>query len=167
MGIWRAAIDIGGGKGKDQEMTQTAAIEEWLLTVKRRGTIYAVKGASHTQAKRVHFSMIGAGPKGKKNRALEAGRIELRTLDTDRLKMDVHLRLEHVEGPSWVAWRWALAGTVARISVGRSPASSRATPWASSSSARASTVRTFRLASMRDRIATTMLWSGASTIGKV
>jgi phage terminase large subunit GpA-like protein len=99
MAIWRAAIDIGGGKGKpDSDMTQTAAIEEWLLKVKRRGVVFAVKGASHSQSKRIHFSLIGAGPKGKKNRRLEAGKIELRILDTDRFKIDVHNYIDREKG---------------------------------------------------------------------
>jgi phage terminase large subunit GpA-like protein len=98
MSIWRASIDIGGGKGKTSETTQTEAVKQWLHKVKIRRTVFAVKGASHHQAKKVVFSLIGAAPKGKKSRRIEAGKLELRMLDTDVFKNDVHWSIDRAEG---------------------------------------------------------------------
>jgi phage terminase large subunit GpA-like protein len=103
MGIWRAAIDTGGGKGREQEKSLTVEICEWLLKQKMHGRIFGTKGASHPQLKRVHLSLVGEAPKmrsGRRPKWAHLGTLQLRLLDTDSFKQIIHGRIERDEGES-------------------------------------------------------------------
>lgn len=109
MAIRRAAVDIGGGKGRDDTMTQTEEIKRWLHRVKRRNTAFAIKGASHRQSRKIQVSLIGAAPKTRRGSHM-TGKLELRTLDTDRLKLDLHWRMERQPGQTQCMYFHAQTG---------------------------------------------------------
>jgi phage terminase large subunit GpA-like protein len=97
MGIWRAAIDTGGGKSgsDDDETSRTEEVYEWLRKHAKRGVVFGIKGASHKQIKRVQVTTIDKMPRSSKP---IPGGLELRLLDTDQFKYTLHWRLERVEG---------------------------------------------------------------------
>lgn len=95
MGIWRAAIDTGGG-GLDEESTMTEEVYQWLRGV-RPGVIFGVKGASHRQMNRVKLSTIDKFPHS--NRPIPGG-LELRILDVDQFKYLLHWRLSRKDEES-------------------------------------------------------------------
>jgi phage terminase large subunit GpA-like protein len=96
MGIWRAAIDTGGGKagpeGTDAEKTMTSEIYDWLRKQPRSGVISGIKGASHASQlqKGVKLTTIDTYP--HKNKPIPGG-LELRIIDTGRFKAWLHWRL--------------------------------------------------------------------------
>lgn len=89
MGIWRAAIDTGGGESGQEDITRTEEIYEWLRSV-RPGRVFGVKGASHTQVNKVKVTVLDKMPHTKK--AIPGG-LELRILDTSVFKGILHWRL--------------------------------------------------------------------------
>lgn len=89
MGIWRAAMDTGGGK-TDEDWTRTEEIYEWLRA-HGRGVCFGTKGASRPQLKRVRTSVIDTFPRSQKP---IPGGLELRLIDTDAFKGIIHWRLE-------------------------------------------------------------------------
>jgi phage terminase large subunit GpA-like protein len=95
MGIWRAAIDTGGG-ALDEESTMTEEVYQWLRGV-RPGTIFGVKGASHRQMNRVKLSTIDKSPHS--NKPIPGG-LELRILDVDQFKYLLHWRLSRKDEES-------------------------------------------------------------------
>lgn len=83
MGIWRAAIDTGGGvDGTDDEWSKTEEIYEWIRK-NGRGVAFGVKGASHAQVKKVNPRVIDR--MRRKNKPIPGG-ITLYFLDTARFK---------------------------------------------------------------------------------
>jgi phage terminase large subunit GpA-like protein len=95
MGIWRAAIDTGGGK-TDQGESRTEEIYQWLRE-RSRGAVFGTKGASHHQLKRVQVKIIDKMPRN--NKPIPGG-LELRLLDTDQFKGLIHWRMERREEES-------------------------------------------------------------------
>ncbi len=82
MGIWRAAIDTGGGKDRDEDWSKTEEIYEWVRK-NSRGVVFAVKGASAPQVKKVTPRVIDKMTRG--NRVIPGGLV-LYFLDTDKFK---------------------------------------------------------------------------------
>ncbi|MCK5541698.1 MAG: phage terminase large subunit family protein [Desulfobacterales bacterium] len=89
MGIWRAAIDTGGGKSESDEWTKTEEIYEWVR-INNRDTVFAIKGASNPQLKKVVPRVIDKMTKG--NRVIEGGLV-IFFLDTSKFKDLYHWRL--------------------------------------------------------------------------
>lgn len=89
MGIWRAAIDTGGGKNDDDDWTRTEEAYQWLRK-NSRGRIFGIKGASLRQVNRIKRTVIDKFP--NKNKKIPGG-LELRLLDTFQYKELLHWRL--------------------------------------------------------------------------
>jgi phage terminase large subunit GpA-like protein len=96
MGIWRTAIDTGGGKTDHGEWTRTEEIYQWVRA-NGRGVVFGTKGATHLQFKRVQVKVIDKMFRG--NRPIPGG-LELRFLDTEQYKALIHWRMERKEGES-------------------------------------------------------------------
>lgn len=96
MGIWRAAMDTGGGVSSDNEWTRTEEIYQWLRA-NGRNVVFGVKGASRVQLKRVNISRIDKMSRG--NRTIPGG-LELRILDTSQFKDLLHWRLTRKDNES-------------------------------------------------------------------
>lgn len=99
MGIWRAAIDTGGGETADNEWTRTEEIYQWIRS-QRPGVIYGTKGASHIRSlglKRIKITKIDQLPRS--NKPIPGG-LELRLLDSAQYKALLHWRMERKEGES-------------------------------------------------------------------
>lgn len=90
MGIWRAAVDIGGGD-RDDGITMTEDTEIWLHSNKYRGVkIWATKGSSSAMGVKCKVGAnIEKTPAGK---PLPGG-VQLVMLNTDMLKEAFHHRL--------------------------------------------------------------------------
>lgn len=99
--IGRAAIDIGGGKGKREDQSLTEEVKAWIRKMEKKGNknvVFAIKGASRHQKDRIHFNLIGAGAKGRYGKYLDKQKIAVRILDTDKYKALLHRRIEREEG---------------------------------------------------------------------
>lgn len=96
LGIWRAAMDTGGGKSTDDEWTRTEEIYQWLRS-SGRGVVFGVKGASRPQLKRVNVTVIDRMQ--RKNRTIPGG-LELRILDVMQFKDLLHWRLTRKDADS-------------------------------------------------------------------
>lgn len=96
MGIWRAAIDTGGGMADDGTWSRTEEIYHWLRA-NSRGLAFGVKGSSRPQLRRVQVKVIDRMARG--NRPIPGG-IELRMLDTYQFKGLLHWRLGRKKGES-------------------------------------------------------------------
>lgn len=94
MGIWRAAIDTGGGLTDENVWTRTEEIYQWIRR-QPPGRVYGTKGATHKQIQRIRVSIIDKLPRS--NKPIPGG-LELRLLDTDQFKGLIHWRLERKEG---------------------------------------------------------------------
>jgi phage terminase large subunit GpA-like protein len=103
LGIWRSAIDTGGGKlYHDSEKTMTDMIYNWLREISDQarvgllppGKIVGIKGASQKQGAVVRPTMIDKLPGSGK---LIPGGLELRIIDTYQLKINLHWRLARKE----------------------------------------------------------------------
>ncbi len=92
MGIWRAAMDTGGGRTDEDVWTRTEEIYEWLRLHKWRGIVFGTKGASRAMPNgpRVKISVIDKFPRSQ---IPIAGGLELRILDTALYKALLHWRL--------------------------------------------------------------------------
>jgi len=92
MRIWRAAVDTGGGEGYEEGLSMTEETELWLIDngIGRGARVWGTKGAS-----RPIVGMMSIGrprertPSGK---ALPGG-LQIITLNTERLKDNLHYRL--------------------------------------------------------------------------
>jgi phage terminase large subunit GpA-like protein len=115
MGIWRAALDTGGGK-TDDDWTRTEEIYEWLRA-NGRGIAYGTKGASRQQLKRVRLSVMDTFPHSRKP---IPGGLELYLIDSDAFKGIIHWRLERGARSS--------IPTAGRSARRRSPSASTSTP---------------------------------------
>ena len=90
MGIFRAAMDTGGGKSDTEDWSRTEEIYTWI-TANGRGVVHAIKGASRRQIKRVTDpTQIIKLPRS--NKPIPGG-LELRFLDTFEFKNLIHWRL--------------------------------------------------------------------------
>ena len=103
-GIWRAAIDTGGGHGTDDEISRTQEVYEFLTRMRFRygaGCIlHGVKGASRRQFQNV------SPPKSIESRGKTAGRLrkfvnvlDIRMIDTFALKILLHERVKRRRNP--------------------------------------------------------------------
>lgn len=92
MGIWRAALDTGGGKNKEDDWSKT---EEAYNFIRKsgRGIIHGIKGSSNPQVKKVIPRVIDKMARG--NRPIPGG-ITLYFLDVDKFKDQFHWRLNRV-----------------------------------------------------------------------
>ncbi len=91
-GIWRAALDTGGGQSPDGDWSRTEEAYEWLRS-QPPGKIYGTKGASHKfsmQGKHIRVTKIDTLPSSGK---LIPGGLELRILNADAYKEIIHWRL--------------------------------------------------------------------------
>lgn len=93
MGIWRAAMDTGGGLTDDNVWTRTEEIYQWIRK-QQPGRVYGTKGATHRQLQRIRVSIIDKLPRS--NKPIPGG-LELRLLDTDQFKSLIHWRMERKE----------------------------------------------------------------------
>jgi len=101
MGIWRTAIDTGGGETDSDDWSRTEEIYQWLrnqppigwdsISKKPVYKVYGCKGASHTQLQTVRVTTIDKFPSSQK--AIPGG-LELRLLNVNALKALIHYRLE-------------------------------------------------------------------------
>lgn len=96
MGIWRAAMDTGGGKNKDDDWSKTEEIYEWIR-INGRGVVFGVKGSSRDQVKKVVPRVIDKMTRG--NRVIPGGLV-LYFLDTDKFKELFHWQLGRAAGES-------------------------------------------------------------------
>lgn len=107
MGIWRAAVDTGGGETNSLDWeSKTEEIYEWLRKQPPVGfdqlgnpvyKVYGTKGASATRSfglKKIKISRIDTMPRS--NKSIPGG-LELRLLHTDQYKSLIHWRLERKE----------------------------------------------------------------------
>jgi phage terminase large subunit GpA-like protein len=95
MGIWRSAVDTGGGKDEIQEISRTEEMYQYLRKV-RPNTIYGVKGESKDRLKRISVSVIDKMPSSGK--AIPGG-LALRLLDVNQFKDLIHFRLDRGVDP--------------------------------------------------------------------
>ena len=94
--IWRAAMDIGGGKRderEDQGWSKTDEIKGWLQANGLRGAVYGVKGSSRDMTVSVKATSMGSNPKIKAQYQEYHGKLPLFLLDTKALKDLIHYRL--------------------------------------------------------------------------
>jgi phage terminase large subunit GpA-like protein len=99
MGIWRAAIDTGGGESESGEWTRTEEIYQWVRS-RQPGRVFGTKGATHIRSlalKRIKVTRIDTLPRS--NKPIPGG-LELRLLDTSQYKGLIHWRMERTEGES-------------------------------------------------------------------
>jgi len=89
MGIWRAGIDSGGGKDSDDDWSKTEEVYDWVRK-NGRNVVFAIKGASRPQVKKVNPRVIDKMARG--NRVIKGGLV-LYFLDVDQLKDLFHWRL--------------------------------------------------------------------------
>ncbi|WP_419663219.1 phage terminase GpA [Desulfosarcina variabilis str. Montpellier] len=96
MGIWRAAIDTGGGKSSDGDWSRTEEAYQWIRS-HRPGVVFGIKGrgGKATQLKRITVSVMDKMPSS--NRPIPGG-LELRILDVDQFKDLLHWRLSRKRG---------------------------------------------------------------------
>jgi len=90
MGIWRAGIDSGGGKDSDSDWSKTEEVYNWVRS-NGRGVVFAIKGASKPQVKKVVPRVIDKMARG--NRVIEGGLV-LYFLDVNGFKDLYHWRLD-------------------------------------------------------------------------
>lgn len=88
--IWRAAIDTGGGKTDNVEITRTEECYQWLRK-QLTGTVYGIKGMSRPQSNRVKPIIIDKLP--HTNRPIPGG-LQLRLIDSSQFKKIVHHRFD-------------------------------------------------------------------------
>ena len=93
MGIFRAAMDTGGGKSDSDDWSRTEEIYQWIRE-RGRNICFAIKGASRRQERRVNPRVIDRMSNGKKL----PGGLTLYFLDTDQFKDVIHFRLDRKAG---------------------------------------------------------------------
>ncbi|WP_285906794.1 terminase gpA endonuclease subunit [Pseudodesulfovibrio pelocollis] len=82
LGVWRAALDTGGGRNEWENETRTMQAYKWLLK-QRPGVVFGTKGMSRADPGiHVKFKMLQKLPNG---RALKRG-LRLYFIDTDAFK---------------------------------------------------------------------------------
>ncbi|VFQ44402.1 terminase gpA endonuclease subunit [Desulfoluna butyratoxydans] len=89
LGIWRASLDTGGGKNKNEADTRPVQAYLWLAS-QRPGVVFGTKGMSRkTPGVLVKRSVIETLPDGRKL----GGGLALYLIDTDAFKRDIFWRL--------------------------------------------------------------------------
>lgn len=97
MAIWRAAMDIGGGKESQlgEDWTKTEEILTWIRD-NGQGVVFAVKGMSrNSTGQKIRHTVLDKMP-GEKGGLIPGG-LSLWLLDTDQLKDNVMWRFENKE----------------------------------------------------------------------
>lgn len=90
LGIWRAALDTGGGKSSDGDWSRTEEAYQWLRS-HPPGIVFGIKGkGSSKQIKRISVSTIDKMPSS--NKPIPGG-LQLRIIDVDQFKDLIHWRL--------------------------------------------------------------------------
>ncbi len=89
MGIWRAAMDSGGTRAVDETQSRTEEVYQFVRKYGGR-KLFAVKGASRSQMRRVRPSVID---KMKSGKAIPGG-LTLYILDTHEFKDLIYARME-------------------------------------------------------------------------
>lgn len=89
-GLWRVAIDTGGGADGDQSMTAKAY--RWISTF-GGSLVFGIKGASRPQVEKIKISWRNTFP-GKKNIPLPGVGVRLCTIDTAFFKDNFHDQLQ-------------------------------------------------------------------------
>lgn len=92
MGLWRAAIDIGGTKFEDMDQSMTAAAYSFISGL-GIGGVFGAKGMSRDSIKKVEVRVVNSVP-GKSNIPLPGGGLRLLLVDTNYFKDILHARLE-------------------------------------------------------------------------
>jgi phage terminase large subunit GpA-like protein len=97
MGIWRAAIDTGGSKSRedDDATSRTEEIYEWLRKHSVAKRVFGIKGASVNDGPRVRPSIIDKFPRSSKP---IPGGLELHLLNTAEFKRMIHWRMGRLPG---------------------------------------------------------------------
>jgi len=98
LGIFRAAIDTGGGKNNEGDKTMTEEIYNWLRNIGEKanagllpnGRLCGIKGASQRQDARIKTTIVDKMPHSGKP---IPGGLELHTIDTHQFKVMLHWRL--------------------------------------------------------------------------
>ena len=93
-GLWRAAIDTGGGADGDRSMTAEAY--EWISKF-GGNNIYGVKGASREMLSKMKLTVINSLP-NKRNIPMIGGGLRLWVIDTAYFKDLFHSRLQIKDG---------------------------------------------------------------------
>lgn len=90
--IWRAALDTGGGKGREGDANLTEQAYQWLRSPQCNGRVFGIKGSSEglPGPNKMKLSIIEKMPGG---RAI-AGGLRLWILDTNKLKDSFWSRVE-------------------------------------------------------------------------
>lgn len=96
MGVWRAALDTGGGLVDDDDWSRTEEAYQFLREYSR-GKIFGIKGSSRPMINRIRRSVQDRFPRS--NRPIPGG-LELRIIDTHQFKGLLHWRLSRKEGES-------------------------------------------------------------------
>ena len=97
MGIWRAGIDIGGGKDSKwgEDWTKSEEIITWVRE-NGQGVVWAVKGMSvNTSGAKVRHSILDKMPGAKGG--LIPGGLTLWQIDTNQMKDTLFWRLENLD----------------------------------------------------------------------
>jgi phage terminase large subunit GpA-like protein len=88
--IWRAALDTGGGKTDNVDLTRTEEAYNWLR-LQMPGRVHGVKGMSHSQTRRIKPTVIDKLPHSSRP---IAGGLEIRLVDSSQFKRLFHQRLD-------------------------------------------------------------------------
>jgi len=102
MGIWRAAIDTGGGQGATEEETRTEEVYEFITRMRYKygeKVLYGIKGASRPQFTRVSPEKQVESKPTLLARQRWRGIVTIRQLDTYQLKSLLHWRIGRKEKP--------------------------------------------------------------------
>jgi phage terminase large subunit GpA-like protein len=94
MGVWRAAIDTGGGQYEDRSMTDKAY--RWIA-INGRNRVVGVKGSARQMSTKMSSKLINTLP-GKRNVPIPGGGLKLFVIDTSYFKDVLHGRLQIKEG---------------------------------------------------------------------
>jgi phage terminase large subunit GpA-like protein len=89
LGIWRAALDTGGGEREYHDLTMTEEAYDWLRK-HGKNKCFGTKGMSYPSMHKIKISKIDKMPKGQ----LITGGILLLNIDTGAFKDAIHHRLE-------------------------------------------------------------------------
>lgn len=92
MGLWRAAVDIGGTRFEDQDQSMTAAAYEFIAGL-GINAVFGAKGMSRDSIRKVEVKVVNSIP-GKANIPLPGGGLRLLLVDTNYFKDVLHARLE-------------------------------------------------------------------------
>ncbi len=98
-GIWRAAIDTGGGKDGERSMTESA----YNFIARCGKGVFGIKGSSREMIGKMKLTIIGHAP-GRRDIPLPGGGLRLWIIDTDYFKDIFHSRMQIKAGDSGVVY---------------------------------------------------------------